>query len=543
MKQFFLLAILCLSLGASAQNRAADPPIFEAAKSGSLEKLQPFAQDAAQIKAVDNAGDTPLHKVLSNNNASRNELGEMAKWLIEKGADIKASNNFGLTPLHLAARSSNSESAKIVALLLEKGADPKARDARGSTPLHGVAKPDSAKLLIEKGADPNAQNDLGQTPLHVAVSYQAEPVAALLAGGADANKRDFNGDLPIHLALRGQYRRAAPELIAKSDLAARDSQGLTALQAILLSGNAEMREAALAKKPAMDEITQVFEAVARDDVAGLQKLIEAKPYLAYARLANGQTPLHLAARSLATASIEFLLAKKADPNARDAQANTPLHAAFVSRDKQKLAVQRQDVALLLQNGADVNAINGKGSAPLHLAFWIADKEFFALLLEKGADPNLRDWRLATPLHLAVMESEAREVALDFAEMLLQKGADLNALSQVESGSSYSGGYTPLALAVLRANSYAEPATKLATFFLQKGADFSLRDDAGNTVLHLAAGSAKKELLAQLLAAPAKNNVASALATRNAKGLTPLGYAISAKREEAAELLRQAGGKE
>ncbi len=53
------------------------------------------------------------------------------------------------------------------------------------------------------------------------------------------------------------------------------------------------------------------------------------------------------------------------------------------------------------------------------------------LLEAGLDPNLPDWQRWTPLHDMAARRESSEEALKVAEMLLEFGADLNAVDEAD----------------------------------------------------------------------------------------------------------------
>ncbi|WP_078610664.1 MULTISPECIES: ankyrin repeat domain-containing protein [Streptomyces] len=227
---------------------------------------------------------------------------------------------------------------------------------------------------------------------------------------------------------------------------------------------------------------------------------------------------------------------------------TPLHlAAFSSRSPEL-------VRALLQAGADPNAIVGEvkrltayvprervfgraiapGSAPLHAALtamfnsWAGPydivRDIVAALLDAGADPNLADARGEVPI--LYLQTNSGPEASDIIRLLLAAGADPNAEAEWRSG--------PLHDAVV----FALPET--VRDLLDAGADplkpsrTGHRGVDGATPLHVAAFSAREEVLRLLLARIADVDV------RTPKGVTPLHVALTSGDMRGLRLLIDAG---
>jgi len=106
---------------------------------------------------------------------------------------------------------------------------------------------------------------------------------------------------------------------------------------------------------------------------------------------------------------EFLLANKADIDAKESNGRTPLHfaAAFGLNDV---------LEVLLKNKANVNAKDDSGFTPLHLAAYVGQLDAASLLLKGGAEVNAKNEAGETPLHLAVSRGHD-----DVAELLRKHG--------------------------------------------------------------------------------------------------------------------------
>jgi ankyrin repeat protein len=110
--------------------------------------------------------------------------------------------------------------------------------------------------------------------------------------------------------------------------------------------------------------------------------------------------------------VRTLLARGADPNARDEDLRTPLFSAVLGGSVALLG-------LLLESRADVNARDNRGATALHFAAEEVLPEAATLLIGRGADVNTQDDEGNTPLGRAVFSARGR---YDVVRLLLKAGA-------------------------------------------------------------------------------------------------------------------------
>jgi RNA polymerase sigma-70 factor (ECF subfamily) len=331
--------------------------------------------------------------------------------LRRRADDRVAGVRWGLTALHLAARAGDVEIAR---LLVEHGADLEARNRGPDAPHDG-------------------------TPLYLAAAHgQLEVTRMLLACGARPMGH------PQAEPLRAAIVHAHHPDLARLLIAAGAACG-------------------------------IFEAVALDDTPRVEALLDADPDLVHHRLdgearddnPTAHTPLHVAARKDLAAMARLLVARGADPAARDAMGRTPIdqalargHAATFqalvaiggapsaellaevgsverARSMARLiaclfardldgarALIERDPSLATARLPTLWPDNHVGGTALHLAAWLDLRGFLDLLLEHGADLAIRDQRYAgTPAEWA------RENGQDQAAEYLERIANRHALGR------------------------------------------------------------------------------------------------------------------
>jgi hypothetical protein len=132
-----------------------------------------------------------------------------------------------------------------------------------------------------------------------------------------------------------------------------------------------------------------------------EHFLEAIAHYAYA----GDTALHIAAAAHDPGIVSDLIARGADPHARNRRGAEPLHYAADGRPGApgwNAEAQAEVVRLLIAAGADPNAADRRGVMPLHRAVRTRSAAAVRALLAGGADPQRANGSGSTPLRLATL---------------------------------------------------------------------------------------------------------------------------------------------
>jgi ankyrin repeat protein len=233
--------------------------------------------------------------------------------------------------------------------------------------------------------------------------------------------------------------------------------------------------------------------------------------------------------------LRLLVEDGADVNVHDSNGSTPLllvanqfastedesapFADKVSLTGKARATQTAIARLLLEHGVNVNDRDSEGFTPLLRAAQSGAANVAELLLNRGADINARDSYGDTVLGAAVGALDVESNHTEIVTFLLDRGANINALS---------GSETVLQIAAQDDNE------ALFRLLLARGANVNEQDDFGRTVLIDVAQSGSPTLLRLLLAHGAQVNA------RDENGWTALMCAAFGDQPDNVRLLLESG---
>ena len=312
-------------------------PLHVAVDAGHVQSTKLLLQKGASVDVTERSSieHTPLHLAAEGGHRTVGEL------LITHGANAEKTDTNGHNALHLAARGGHEG---FINLMLDKTAiDINSRDNDGWTPLHHACakeKPLAIMLLIEKGADVNAVDNDGMTPLHRAMTEGSDDAidayVKALGAKADYDVLSEKGDTPLQHAVRRGLERSINKLLAAgADVTALGADDQSALHTAMLenkNGIGMILALALQKRGVNPDIL-------RDK--------------------NGDTPLHIAARTDANAIAEKMIECGADIHQPNEAGDTPLHIAAREENFSMLS-------MLVDKGAKVLVPNKKGETPIDI---------------------------------------------------------------------------------------------------------------------------------------------------------------------------------
>ena len=467
------LLVGALSVGAHISVQAQDgneQELLELSRSGETAAALDLIGRRTDVNVSEADGTTALHWAVYYQDY------DLVRRLIRADANVHARNEYGSTPLQQAAISANAE---ILELLLDAGADANELGADGQTPLMIVSRTDaieSARILLDAGADPNAVEQWrGQTALMWASAQkQPEMVKLLLDAGADPDAQSLPNNwerqvtaeprmkiLPVggFTPLLYATREGCPECVrhlvnAGADLNKADPDGTAPM--LMATLNAKWDSARV--------LLEAGANVDKWDIYGRSPLYSA---VDYNTLPHGGRADRLSAdQTTSLEFIELLLDAGANPNLQ-----LKLFPPYRS--------------LGADRGAD--GLLRTGVTPLFRAARGADVEAMKLLLAHGARVDLTNENGVTVLMVSTgyrqsgIDTRGRfrteEEAYEATKVLLEAGdIDIDTRDEATGQTALFGAATI-------------GWTSLVELLVEHGADPTVEDNFGNTVVDAAMGRA------------------------------------------------------
>lgn len=199
-------------------------------------------------------------------------------------------------------------------------------------------------------------------------------------------------------AIKAGDRQRCDALLAEAPglAAASTPEGVTPILFALYHGRREIAAALAGRRSDIS----IFEAAALGNTARLTELLDADNGLIGVHSPDGYGVLGLAVFFGHEAAAALLLARGGDPNdpARNAMQVTALHAAAAQRDPE-LAVRL--TRLLLSHGADPNRRQQQEWTALHAAAHAGNTSLVQLLLAMGGEPEPKNAGGKTPADMAL----------------------------------------------------------------------------------------------------------------------------------------------
>lgn len=182
-------------------------------------------------------------------------------------------------------------------------------------------------------------------------------------------------------------------------------------------------------------------------------------------------PIHEAASKEHVDMVRLLLDRGAETNALDDSGNTPLH----------FADDIETAKLLIERGANVSARNDEGSEPIHYAAYSQSTAkplaLFRLLIEHGANPMAQYKDGTQPIHIAAANGTAETVGF-----FLNHGAKTNAQT-FRNQDNDRDGWQPLHFLGSRRSGAEKEDFEIAKLLINRGADVNAMSEDGFTPLH------------------------------------------------------------
>ncbi|XP_071098479.1 serine/threonine-protein phosphatase 6 regulatory ankyrin repeat subunit B-like [Haliotis cracherodii] len=477
-------------------------PVMKAAVNGRKDVFDLLVKEKVNIELTDDSGNNLLHLACHGGNVS------IVKYLLPQ-FNINSRGGNGWTPVMYAAVNGDSD---VFRLLVSRGADLSLEDDYNNSVFHlGCIGGNRTivKDLLPK-ADKNSQGNLGRTGvMKSAWAGNADVFKLLVSKKVDLTTVDDNNDTILHLASQGGNCFIVEDLIEKQfDISCRGKNDFTSVMSAAWSGKKDAFELLSSKQDSMSAYNVYRDTILHLACEGGNISIVQSLLLRIdvnIRGKNGRTPVMAAAVAGKKDVFDFLISKKADLTLTDDNKNNILHLAC-----------RGGNTFIIENFIplfDMNSPGEHGLSPLMMGALSGKKEAYDLIAAEGGNQLLTTSENDNVLHAACLGGNlaiVKEVIVIF---------DINTRGN--------NGETPLMRAVCGGH------IAVYRYLMSRGADHTLVDKDGHTLLHLACHHGKLAMLKHIIADFDVNS-------KDNMGLTPVMTAVLHRKAAVVKYLTNRG---
>ncbi|XP_071099028.1 uncharacterized protein [Haliotis cracherodii] len=336
--------------------------------------------------------------------AHKNTVLHLACWYGNKSivesllphTDINTRGNNGQTPVMCALLSGRKD---IFDLLVSKKADITLTDDDNNSLLHVASRVNDASLLLPlvPKFESNSRGKHGWTPLMKAAVHGHMDVFPLFLHTVDFTLKDDNNNNALHLACHGGNVSIVELLLPKFDINSRGNKGWTPVMCAAYKGVESVFKLLVSKRADLrlrdDKNNSVLHLACLGGNISIVKDLLARPGTDINCLgSHGRTAIMITALAAEPALFQLLLSKKANIRLTDDDNSTVLHHACNGGDP--------SIVNYLISKFNIDASGKHGRTPVMVAAWAGRKVVFDLLVKQNADLTLTDEYNDNVLHLA-----------------------------------------------------------------------------------------------------------------------------------------------
>ncbi|XP_067660035.1 ankyrin-3-like [Haliotis asinina] len=442
-------------------------PAMKAALKGHKDVFNLIVKEGADLSLVDKEGDNILHAACKGGNV------KIVKYILEqRSADINLRGKDMFTPVLIAAYRGHKD---IFHELEKKSADLLIRDGNQNSILHLACKGGNIEImkhiLTTYSMIVNDIDFEGLTPIMLAASEgRKDMFDVLLQNGADFSHEDYSRYNILHMACRGGNVELVEHVLAQNivEINSRSNDGSSPAMEAAYEGHTNVLELLRNEGADMtfvsDENDSILHAALDSKHMDTVKYVLTNDFVDIdSRNNNGITAVMLAVQGGLAEIFDLMVRKGANMSFVNDDKQTILHMACEEGHSEIVKY------IIRENVVNINGRDDEGKTPVLLAAEQGYLDIVILLEGKGADLSVVDDWGENILHMLTVEGQ-----LNLAIYLLTQK---NVVQNINKKSLT--GRTPVMVAALCGQ------RDLFDILVKYGADLTLVDTDGNSILHLA----------------------------------------------------------